>query len=879
MIKYDYTVTVTGNTAKLDKDIYLFRGNKNVHYYFAVKNASFNFKGSTDLIEKTNAINAAVTVIKPNNVEVASAIAKVENGKIHLKVTEDLIDEEVEVGDFDLVFDLFDDTDGAVTIPKVIGQFHVLERPCTTPISELVATNTTNEVDQALTDYAIVTYAEPVASTNADGTFAKKTWVPKEKITTAELNRMEEGISDVSSQCKDIANLKNSTNVVDLEKYNITQADYEYPFTTENYKVAYQNGLGLQRAIDDAKTNNIQELIIPPGNYPLCYATNNHETVNSILTSVGVDLKGYGSKLYVIYDELDTGLNPYYTGDVSLAHAMCGVILRTDSDVEGIEFVGERAYRTTENAKYRESSYGIQLTKWSNGNKIKNCKTHHFSGDGIGAGIMMEQVATWFESDAVATAITWNGSEWVESTTSYTTSYHTVGNFDLTKPFQCRGSLYFIWTTAPLKFHCFDKEENYIGTVRVNQGEPFYFFKNTYRYYLEVTSSAPHETTATANIGIALGYGTYCNTIIEGCESYLNTRGGMSNLPSGAIVKNCRIYYNGCKFGNMVAFYDGTQFGIDIEDWYIHNITIDNCLIFGNLHGLLYRCNGINILDSEIYGTTSSLNYAVDFYAKNTKFKGICAMTTPASFGKKIAIGCEFDSTVADEIEIIKEVNEYKLPIANSETLGGVKPIAKTDVMTQAVGVNEDGLLYTAPSTASGSTSEGEFKKVIETTFEEDCYSFSVAQDKDGNLLQLKEGIICATVAQPTETATNLEYGIGFYDWVNSYNAYSSACGLSAMKNYEFYRTYVYFKVINGMVLAINLGYQNRGTKKPVFNDFNVAGLASPAVRNSPHISRSGSIANFKILPNSCVDRITIGFDMSTTGLFSKDSILEVWAR
>lgn len=206
MIKYDYEITVNGNQAKLNKDIYLFRGNKNVHYYFAVKNASFNFKGSTDLIEKTNAINAAVTVIKPNNVEVASAIAKVENGKIHLKVTEDLIDEEVEVGDFDLVFDLFDDTDGAVTIPKVIGQFHVLERPCTTPISELVATNTTNEVDQALTDYAITTYAEPVASTNADGTFAKKTWVAKEKITTAELNRMEEGIAYNNSQYKDIAN-------------------------------------------------------------------------------------------------------------------------------------------------------------------------------------------------------------------------------------------------------------------------------------------------------------------------------------------------------------------------------------------------------------------------------------------------------------------------------------------------------------------------------------------------------------------------------------------------------------------------------------------------------------------------------------------------
>lgn len=223
-MKYNYEVSVNENRAKLNKDIFLFRGNRNIHYYFSIKGARFAFKKEGDLIENANAIYAAVTVIKPNGVEVANAIAPVENGLIHLKVTEDLIDEEVEVGDFDLVFDLFDDTDGAVTIPKVIGQFHVLERPCTTPISELaVATNTTNEVDYALTDYAITTYAEPVASTNEDGTFAKKTWVAKEKITTAELNRMEEGIAYNNSQYKDIANnqptdlsLDSATNLLQL---------------------------------------------------------------------------------------------------------------------------------------------------------------------------------------------------------------------------------------------------------------------------------------------------------------------------------------------------------------------------------------------------------------------------------------------------------------------------------------------------------------------------------------------------------------------------------------------------------------------------------------------------------------------------------------
>ena len=44
----------------------------------------------------------------------------------------------------------------------------------------------------------------------------------------------------------------------------------------------------------------------------------------------------------------------------------------------------------------------------------------------------------------------------------------------------------------------------------------------------------------------------------------------------------------------------------------------------------------------------------------------------------------------------------YTLPIANATTLGGVKPVAKTSAMTQQVGVDSNGLLYTAPSSSSG---------------------------------------------------------------------------------------------------------------------------------------------------------------------------------
>lgn len=316
MIKYNYEVSVNENRAKLNKDIFLFRGNRNIHYYFSIKGARFAFEKEGDLIEKTNAINAAVTVIKPNNVEVASAIAKVENGKIHLKVTEDLIDEEVEVGDFDLVFDLFDDTDGAVTIPKVIGQFHVLERPCTTPISELVATNTTNEVDQALTDYAIVTYAEPVASTNADGTFAKKTWVAKEKITTAELNRMEEGISDVSSQCKDIANkftteqtdnnfiLKYGDKIIATIPINGTLVNYGSIVISCNEILEINEGetLDIEVYLSSKPTNN-QSIVITTSNSnittsvsELTFTPNNYATSQIITLTAIHDVSSFDDK-------------------------------------------------------------------------------------------------------------------------------------------------------------------------------------------------------------------------------------------------------------------------------------------------------------------------------------------------------------------------------------------------------------------------------------------------------------------------------------------------------------------------------------------------------------------------------------------------------
>ena len=51
------------------------------------------------------------------------------------------------------------------------------------------------------------------------------------------------------------------------------------------------------------------------------------------------------------------------------------------------------------------------------------------------------------------------------------------------------------------------------------------------------------------------------------------------------------------------------------------------------------------------------------------------------------------------------------IPIATSTKLGGVKPVAKTSDMTQSVGVDANGALYTAPG--GGGTGSGDMLKSV----------------------------------------------------------------------------------------------------------------------------------------------------------------------
>ncbi len=298
-IKYNYEVSVNDNKAKLNKDIFLFRGNRNIHYYFSIKGARFTFsKENEDLLESSNAIYAAVTVVKPNGVEVANAIAPVEDGLIHLKVTEDLIDEEVEVGDFDLVFDLFDDSDGAVTIPKIKGQFHVQERPCTTSIGTL--SGNVNVVNQAVVDLAIATQEnEQLIVVDDDGKYVKTTWAKGNKISVERLNKMEEGIYNNSSQLKDIAKQIENGNIgnnvepalMDMPRIYFSEGNLPTTKTATTLRFDYYSKTKKYHGWAEIKCQGNSSMSYPKKNFTIKLYKDKAKT-----EKLKIDFKGWGKQ-------------------------------------------------------------------------------------------------------------------------------------------------------------------------------------------------------------------------------------------------------------------------------------------------------------------------------------------------------------------------------------------------------------------------------------------------------------------------------------------------------------------------------------------------------------------------------------------------------
>lgn len=130
MIYKKYVMTIDKNKATLDEDIYLYRLDKNIELYFTIVNNKYRFnKGDmNNIILITNASFFQVRLYKNAEIKYTFAIQPTDGGQAILTITDDLIDDPIEVGDYDFQISLLDEEKTSmISMPIVSKQLHVCE--------------------------------------------------------------------------------------------------------------------------------------------------------------------------------------------------------------------------------------------------------------------------------------------------------------------------------------------------------------------------------------------------------------------------------------------------------------------------------------------------------------------------------------------------------------------------------------------------------------------------------------------------------------------------------------------------------------------------------------------------------------------------------
>lgn len=328
MIKRDSTITVNNNVATLDNDIYLYKYDKNIQITFTIVNSKYMYDNDStnNLVANAQASYAQVKFKKDddatNTIEIEFDIQATKKGAVILTISEELTDEDTEIGDYSIQIRLLDSKKEAVlTLPPIKSCIHIQQ-----PLFEKLGT--TNVVDDAVVDQALTTYAAPLKAVEDDGTFAKKTWVPKEKITTAELNRMEDGIGYNNTQLKDIKSKQIILEKDDTSMNGIDDTTHDTLTTTDKTIIGGINEVNSQ--CKDIANNQ-------PTDLSLDSATNLLQLVNSKGSKLGNGItlpisSGGGTSQYLHIKYSSTGA-PQLAGQISdTPNAYIGLCVDTNAD-------------------------------------------------------------------------------------------------------------------------------------------------------------------------------------------------------------------------------------------------------------------------------------------------------------------------------------------------------------------------------------------------------------------------------------------------------------------------------------------------------------------------------------------------------------------
>lgn len=185
MIYTDVVLTINNDISTVDRKIVLYRGDKNVEIRFYMKGNAFVV---------LNTIYAQLIINRKTAASIFSEPAEIHDNVVVFTVTEDMIDEFSEAGEYSFQIRLYDDNMNArITLPPVQNGI-VIKHP--------IAVQNESIVDVAQVDQAIAFYSEESIDEgdifNENNEYNQTYWNPGDTITAVRLNKLEQGVFYIS---------------------------------------------------------------------------------------------------------------------------------------------------------------------------------------------------------------------------------------------------------------------------------------------------------------------------------------------------------------------------------------------------------------------------------------------------------------------------------------------------------------------------------------------------------------------------------------------------------------------------------------------------------------------------------------------------------
>ncbi|HEX8586054.1 MAG TPA: right-handed parallel beta-helix repeat-containing protein [Allosphingosinicella sp.] len=424
---------------------------------------------------------------------------------------------------------------------------------------------------------------------------------------------------------------ENELYIVNLQKFNIVPGklfkDSDGHYNDEQYRIAYNNGLGVQSAMVYAKENGYKGCLMPNNIYSFTYKKAEVKQdiytkgVIYLLSDQVLDLNG--STFQVIYDS--TKKSPYHTAPESEAWKLEGWLIATQNTINAEITNGtlkgdvyERSFNdggtgfNSENG--REQTSGISISTNSYGVDINNLDISGFMGDGVR---MVTRGFSYAHNYFITPKI-------IEMTKGY---YNPDGSLTITE-----GSFYTneilkidrsqLATKCPLypnqlqlqtgggytripKFGgqqfvevvFFDSNNVFISKQTIQYLDIFTLPENAVGIRLQLKDI---DSNIFVHPHIAFTQVASRDVIVSHCDIHDNHRGGISNCADNTIIEFNNIENNGmdCGIGAPI-FPDSTRYAINCEDHVSNNVIIRYNTIKRGFAGIGVGCYKMEIYDNE----------------------------------------------------------------------------------------------------------------------------------------------------------------------------------------------------------------------------------------------------------------------------------------